>query len=273
MKEQTQRLGAIKITDFGLRHFDPEFGGTKILNTEPKDFEQWLNTFANLYFDKPEEDRWIDKAQGIVRVDILDGYAPFCKLLVMKNITDAKSGTLQISVENYRYLRSTYSARRSDELPVLTRWFDFPPGIEKPRAEYTISVLYSKEQIDKEALAMYEKNKDKEDIEVIGAEPPAPFDADWGVVAILGQMTPKEEPMQPITMLRNYMPIEFGGSGVKLLEKPKEPNHFDFNDQAQYDMSMETYQKNLIAYKESVEKFEKDYKRSVEFWNRNATVK
>lgn len=269
MKEQT-RLGTIKLTDFALRHFDPEFGGTKILNTEPKNFEGYLNIFANMYFDKPEE-RMID--ENLVRVNILDGYAPFCKLLVLKNFTDAKTGTLPITVENYRYLRSTYSARRSDELPVLSRWFDFPPGIQKPKAEYIIAVLYDKKQIDKEAQVMYEKSKEKEDIETIGADAPLPFDADWGVVAILGQMQPKEEPMPPITMMRNYMPIEFGGSGVNLKEKPKEPNHFEFDDESQYKIATEIYKKNMIEYKESVENFEKNYHRSVDFWNNNATVK
>lgn len=230
MEKTQQKLGTIKITDFALRHFDPKFGGTKILNLEPKDFEKYLNEFKDLYFDNPEE-RMIDKET--VRVDILDGYAPFCKLLVMKNITDAKTGSLPITLENYQYLRSGYSARRDEELPVLSRWLELPLG--KPKADYTVTILYDKEQIDKEATAMYKKIMDEGGIESVGLEPPVPFDADWGVVAILGQMTPKEEPMKPITMLRNSMDISMGGSGVTLDEEA--------------------------------------YRRSVKFWNENATVK
>ena len=61
------------------------------------------------------------------------------------------------------------------------------------------------------------------------------FDADWGIVAILGQSHPGEEPMKPETMLRNALGIKEGGSGVEL--------------------NRETYLK------------------SVEFWDKNITVK
>lgn len=213
MKEQTQRLGSIKITDFGKRHFDPKFGGTKILNIEPVDFEQHLNGFKNLYFDKPE-DRMIDKETGHVRVNILDGYAPFCKLLVMANITDCKTGTLPKTIENAIYIREGYSSRTEEELPVHSVWLDLP--VPAPRAKYTVSILYSKAQIDKEAMATYNKKIKKGGVDSIGLEKPESFDADWGVVAILGQMTPKEEPMKPITMMRNALGVEEGGSGVPI---------------------------------------------------------
>lgn len=265
MKSQTP-LGTIKITDFGLRHFDPEFGGTKILNVEPKDFEQWLNTFAKMFFEKPD-DRWIDMEKDILRVGIFDGYAPFCKLLVMKNITDARTGSLPITESNYRFLRTDYSSRRDDELAVFSRWFDFPPGIEKPRAEYTVSILYSKEQIDKESMAMYNKKLASNDIDAIGAEPPASFDADWGVVAILGQMHYKEEPMKPETMLRNYMPIEFGGSGMKYPTMPEKP------DTPEESELMKKYKESLDKYKSEMNEIRETYKKSVDFWRKNATVK
>jgi len=61
------------------------------------------------------------------------------------------------------------------------------------------------------------------------------FDADYGVVAILGQSHSNEEPMKPETMLRNALGIEYGGSGVAL-DKDK-------------------------------------YLESVAFWDKNATVK
>ena len=70
------------------------------------------------------------------------------------------------------------------------------------------------------------------DLDLSGA---SEFDADWGVVAILGQSHPNEEPMKPETMLRNALGIEEGGSGVPL-------------DREQY-------------------------LKSVDFWSNNATVK
>ena len=64
---------------------------------------------------------------------------------------------------------------------------------------------------------------------------PKSFDADWGIVAILGQSHPGEEPMKPETMLRNALGKEEGGSGHKLNRE--------------------------------------DYQKSVDFWSNNATVK
>lgn len=233
MKEQTERLGTIKISEFALRHFDHKFGGTKILSMEPKDFEQYLNTFKDLYFDKPE-DRMIDSVDGHVRVDILDGYAPFCKLLVMANITDAKTGSLPITDANYQFLRHGYSARRDDELAVLGRWFDFPPGIKKPTAKYTVSILYDKAQMNKELRSEYDKKMANGGVDSFGLEAPEEFDADWGVVAIQGTMLPKDDPMPPATMIRNHMGLEFGGSGVEI-------------DEDEYKESVKFWEQNAIV--------------------------
>jgi hypothetical protein len=84
-------------------------------------------------------------------------------------------------------------------------------------------VLYSREQLLKEHSAGEYKDE------------PLYFDADWGVVAILGQMSSDEEPMKPITMMRNALGISEGGSGVTIDRER--------------------------------------YTQSVEFWSKNATVK
>ena len=194
----------IELTDFALRHFDKDFGGTKILDFSSNNFQKYLNTFDIKY------------------EDLMDGYAPFCKLFPIGNFTDASVGSLPINLENYQYLRSGYSARRESELPVFSRWFELP--IKNTKAEYLMLVLYSKEQLHKEH---------SEDPKNAGV--PFLFDSDYGVVAILGQSHPNEEPMKPETMLRNALGIEYGGSGVEL-DKEK-------------------------------------YLQSVEFWDKNATVK
>lgn len=201
----------IKLTDFSLRHFDKNFGGTKILDYSPERFQMILNTY-----DIKDNYVFIDDEI----YNLIDGYAPFCKLLPIQNFTDARVGSLPITLENYQYLRSGYSARRENELPVFSRWFELPIG--KPRAEWLMLVLYSKEQLEKE------HNEENKDV-------PFSFDADWGVVAILGQSHPNEEPMKPETMIRNALGIEYGGSGVTL-NKDK-------------------------------------YLQSVEFWDKNATLK
>jgi len=138
---------------------------------------------------------------------VLDGYAPFCKLQVHRNWTSTRCLTVPISDKNRHSLRSDYEARTSEELPVLVRWFE---GVEPPVADYLIVILYSREQLA------------KEDTEV---------EADWGVVGCMYTAAPEETPMAPITMLRNALGVEEGGSGVAL-------------DRAAYRRSVEFWREN-----------------------------
>lgn len=202
------KIENVKITGFAKRHFDPKFGGTKILDFTPEKFEQILNLQIKALNSLPITEHSIER--------ILPGYADFCKLVVIKNFTNAKTGTLPITLDNYQYLRTGFSARVESELPVMDRWFDLP--LPAPKANFLVVVLYSKEQLEKER-----KEGEEE------------FDGDWGVVAILAQMSANEEPMKPITMMRNALGIEEGGSGVPI-DREK-------------------------------------YKISVDFWSNNATVK
>ena len=99
-------------------------------------------------------------------------------------------------------LTSEYSARTESELPVLVRYFpkDAVENFLKP-AEYFDVILYSGEQIAKENDAMGTKRQS---------------DSAWGVVSIKPQDVDTELPMQPITMMRNALGKEEGGSGVAL---------------------------------------------------------
>ena len=189
----------IKITDFAKRHFDPKFNGTKILSKTTEEFEEYINSIVQ---DKLELHLKIKQSINIEDIHVYNGYAPFCKLIAIRNYTDAKVGSMPITIENYQYLRSGYSARRDSELPVFGRWFELP--LPAPAAKYLVLVLYSKEQIELEA-----KNSDS-GTEIFG------FDADYGIVAILAQSDYKEEPIIPATIIRNSMGIEYGGSGVPL---------------------------------------------------------
>lgn len=123
---------------------------------------------------------------------VLDGYAPFCKLHVHRNWSSTRCLTLPITDANRHLLRSDYEARNSAELPVLVRWFE---GIEPPVAAYLIVILYDRDQMAKEGT---------------------PIDADWGVVGCMYTSEPAEIPMAPITMLRNALGVEEGGSGVAI---------------------------------------------------------
>ena len=202
-------FGKIKITDFGKRHFELKSGGTKILDRTPEEFEETLNSLVEIMCDADRpmlvmlpqfiaDGRWENSK-------IIEGYAPFCKLIAIPNFTNARVGSMLINISNYQYLRHGYSARTEKELPVMSRWFELP--LSAPVADYLIVVVYSKEQIDKEGRELEGDNPDEKYI---------PFDADWGIVAILGQTHPSEEPMQPITMMRNALGTNEGGSGVPL---------------------------------------------------------
>ncbi|MGS1078100.1 DUF3228 family protein [Pseudoxanthomonas beigongshangi] len=123
---------------------------------------------------------------------VLDGYAPFCKLHVHENWTSTRCLTVPITDDNRDRLRSAYEARTREELPVLVRWFE---GVEPPVARYLVVILYSREQLAREG---------------------SPIDADWGVVGCLYTAEPEEIPMAPITMMRNALGVEEGGSGTPL---------------------------------------------------------
>ncbi len=123
---------------------------------------------------------------------VLPGYAPFCRLHVHRNWTSTRCMAVPITDANRHLLRSAYEARSTDELPVLVRWFE---GVEVPVADYLLPILYSREQLAREG---------------------SPIDADWGVVGCLYTREPEELPMVPITMMRNALGVEEGGSGVPL---------------------------------------------------------
>jgi len=220
-----------KITKFGERHFDRKFGGTKILDMTKEEVEKHINKLGVCMdkTNKPGDVMTSKRSNEFIGVKVHDGYAPFCRLVAVRNFTDAKVGSMPITLENYQYIRSGYSARRESELPVFSRWLDLPLG--KPVAEWLVFVLYDKEQINKEAKTTYDKDMEyylnenhkqpldrSEKYWKMEENPPSfkEFDADWGVVAILGQSHSNEEPMKPETMLRNALGIDEGGSGVKL---------------------------------------------------------
>ncbi|WP_349256202.1 DUF3228 family protein [Banduia mediterranea] len=128
----------------------------------------------------------------VTPVKVLEGYAPFCQLRVYRNWTRTRCTTVAITPDNAQLLKSAYEARTRDELPVLNRWFE---GVSPPLASYLIVIVYDREQLQKEG-------------ESIAAE--------WGIVGCMATDLPEEVPMAPITMMRNALGVDEGGSGVPL---------------------------------------------------------
>ena len=74
---------------------------------------------------------------------------------------------------------------------------------EAPKAPSLDVILYSYQQVQ-------EENKAKGEID------PHDFNYEWGVVGVKTQEVEFELPMQPITVMRNALGKEEGGSGVPM---------------------------------------------------------
>jgi len=182
----------IQITEFAKRHFKKDFGGTKITDISSEEFIESLGFIKEIR----DETHYSVINPSVVLWYIRPGDFEFSKLITINNPTNATVSCMKISLENAIYLRSDYSSRVESELPVLSRWFDFPPPIKSKVADYLTIVLYSKKQLNKEGVI--------------------DFDAEYGVVALLAHDSFEPEPISPITMMRNSIGIEEGGNGVKI---------------------------------------------------------
>ena len=189
----------LRLDAFCFKQFDPASGSVQV-PYDKEEFTKRVQDMCNWEMLKP-------------------GYAPFCKHIFIENFTEAKQSYLAITEENKALLRSGYEARRAEEFAVLGRWFNAGEIGDIPKAGYLDLILYSKEQIDSENAAMN--------------APPVNEEYDYGIISIKPQDVDYELPMQPITMMRNAMGEEYGGSGVKL----------DFET---YAKSVEFWQANAI---------------------------
>lgn len=183
-------MNKIEYDPFVSRQFSPSFSGTKV-DLEIK--ETLLEVANDAYeFEIPNV------------TYMLDSEWDFCKYLVIPNEFDVKCAVREITLDIYPYIRTDYAQRTPDELAILTRFVQLPPGFRSQKANYIVFVLYSREQLEKEF-------KPKEGQEFY-------FDdsVEWGVVAIMGTMEPKPDPLVPITIMRNALGVEEGGNGEKL---------------------------------------------------------
>lgn len=162
---------------------------------------------AFIQFDK---DDFVVRANTLYRKLLAEGgdplqpgYAPFCKHLFVPNfVPGLPDSILPVDDDTASLLKTAYVARTDKELPVLSRWFPKDAvGDRAPEAKYLDLILYSREQIRKENAAM-----GSEDVS----------DAPWGIVSIKPQSIDSEIPMEPITMMRNALGVDQGGSGVDL---------------------------------------------------------
>ena len=183
-----------------------------------------LDKFAYKAFDKTRNTNYINisKEEFIQKVneqykstkDLVEGYAPFCKHLFIKNfVTGLKPCHIEITPDLEKLIISKYDSRQKNELPVLIRYIDLN-SIDKdkiPDALYLDLILYSKEQIVKESIAM---KMEESHIEYLKNT-----DFDYGIISIKPINMDKELPFTPITMMRNALGVSEGGSGIEIDRK------------------------------------------------------
>lgn len=178
------------IDPFCLRQFSGQ--GASQIAMDADEVEQLIND----YYQQQLATCGGDEAEVLV-----GGYAPFCKHVFVPNfIPGLRLSCVPITDENRHLLCSDYVARTEKELPVLIRWFP-KDVIEAPEAQWLDVILYSREQITKENAATGNSTEQT---------------APWGIVSIKPQSTNFEQPMTPMTMMRNGLPRREGGSGVAL---------------------------------------------------------
>eukprot|EP00808_Paulinella_micropora_P031275 g48626.t1 len=185
----------ISLDRFALRQFDKNAGVSHtVIDYDPQAFISKVNEFYESKKASAKEDSEV----------LVDGYAPFCKHLFMPNfLKQLPPAAIVIDATTEPLIKSKYEARSAKELPVLVRYVPRDSLKKLPEAKYLDLILYSREQIKKENAAMGNELEEEE---------PEP----WGLISIKPQMESYETPMQPITMLRNALGKDQGGSGVAL---------------------------------------------------------
>jgi hypothetical protein len=187
-------MNKIEYDPFVTRQFSQNFSGTKV-NLEIKD--ELLEVINDTY------------QYGLGDIgQLLDSEWSFCKYLVLPNEFGVKCAVREITLDIYPYIRTDYVQRTPDELPILSRFIQLPPGFKSQEANYIVLVLYSRRQLEKEF-------KPKEE----GQEFYFDDSVEWGVVSIMGTMEPKPDPLVPITIMRNALGVEEGGNGETLDRK------------------------------------------------------
>lgn len=159
----------------------------------------------------------IQNGEDLEKDILVDGYAPFCKHIFIENFTDSTPTAIPITPTIAPLIKTAYVARTELELPVLSRFVEskaIPADVKIVPAKCLDLILYSREQIILENEAMGSKNNDT---------------AKWGIISIKAQDQSFETPMQPITMMRNALGKDQGGSGVTL-EREKYKASVEFWD-------------------------------------------
>ena len=130
-------------------------GTTSFFTLDPFCFKQFKvhSTKGNIDYDPEEFTKKIETFYQEHPDSLKPGYAPFCKHLFIPNFTKTAPGTVPLSAEVSKLVKTDYEARMEYELPVLVRWVSKEDLPSLPPAKFLDIILYSKEQVLKENAA------------------------------------------------------------------------------------------------------------------------
>ena len=107
-------MNKIEYDPFVNRQFSPGFSGTKV-DLEIKD--ELLEVINDTYINGDSK-------------QLLNSDWNFCKYLVIKNDFDVKCAVREITLDIYPYIRTDYVQRTPEELAILSRFAQLPPGFK-----------------------------------------------------------------------------------------------------------------------------------------------
>ena len=132
--------------------------------------------------------------------EVKDGYAPFCKIVTIKPLKGiGPLGNIlcpiaEITKDNEHLLTSCYEARQKSEFKVLVRRFPAESVSGLP-ADHIDVIVYTLKQLTSDG--------------------DNPTGSDFDIITVNAEME-RSAPMAPMTMIRNALGKEHGGSGVEL---------------------------------------------------------
>lgn len=143
----------------------------------------------------------------------IKGYAPFCRGIIINNWTRSLNSWRKKTKDVEHLGRFNYIGRNDKELEMPEYQLEDDGTITPQKAKYLHIILYNWKQMKLE----------NPDLEYNGI--------DWYIVCVKAQDVDYELPMTPITIIRNALGIEQGGSGVVInnLEYGKSVNYHKNN--------------------------------------------
>ena len=202
----------IILDPFIYRQFKSDYSGTKLnININSLIYDSPLTYFEaviNEYYSLLTEEDSLKDTNDLFCLESGPQNMPFCKYLNIKNRWNILPGTIQLTPEIERYVKTSYNSRSENELPVLSRWVELPHSFYIPLANRLIFILYSKEQLRLEAE---KTGKDLKEFDELYTDT-----IEYGAIAAFAVSGNSIDPMVPITMMRNALGCEEGGNGVPL---------------------------------------------------------